>query len=100
MQFSHGRWRSDPVRHRTTLHIAMHFFLPGVLWLSSLLGSWLALPAGRSVRRTSVVVDRLADEAGGSRVGGGQYAGREAQREQPVSGQTLEPVAVEQRSQI
>lgn len=39
MQFSHGRWRSDPARHRTTLHIAMHFFLPGVLGLSSLLGS-------------------------------------------------------------
>ena len=38
MQFSHGGWRSDPDRHRTTLHIALHFFLPGVLGLGSLLG--------------------------------------------------------------
>lgn len=38
MQFSHGGWRSDPVRHRSTLHIALHFFLPGVLGLGSLLG--------------------------------------------------------------
>jgi hypothetical protein len=38
MQFSHGGWRSDPERHRSTLHIALHFFLPGVLGLASLLG--------------------------------------------------------------
>jgi len=38
MQFSHGGWRSDPERHRSTLHIALHFFLPGVLGLGSLLG--------------------------------------------------------------
>lgn len=38
MQFSHGGWRSDPDRHRSTLHIALHFFLPGVLGLGSLLG--------------------------------------------------------------
>jgi hypothetical protein len=39
MQFSHGGWRSDPVRHRSTMHIALHFFLPGVLGLGSMLGS-------------------------------------------------------------
>lgn len=38
MQFSHGGWRSDPERHRATLHVALHFFLPGVLGLGSLLG--------------------------------------------------------------
>jgi hypothetical protein len=38
LQFAPGEWRSDPERHRTTLHIALHFFLPGVLGLASLLG--------------------------------------------------------------
>ncbi|MGH4014790.1 MAG: hypothetical protein ACRDSL_12875 [Pseudonocardiaceae bacterium] len=37
MQFSNGRWRSDPQRHRTNLHIALHFFLPGFLSLAALL---------------------------------------------------------------
>ncbi len=39
MQFGHGDWRKDPHRHRSTLHIALHFFLPGMLGLGSLLGS-------------------------------------------------------------
>ena len=39
MQFAHGGWRSDPDRHRTTMHIALHFFLPGALGLAALLGT-------------------------------------------------------------
>jgi len=39
MQFGHGEWRDDPHRHRSTLHIALHFFLPGMLGLGSLLSS-------------------------------------------------------------
>ncbi|HEY2203221.1 MAG TPA: hypothetical protein VGH99_01905 [Pseudonocardia sp.] len=39
MQFAHGEWRSDPGRHRSTLHIALHFFLPGMLGLGSLLAA-------------------------------------------------------------
>jgi hypothetical protein len=37
LQFAHGGWRSDPARHRATLHIALHFFLPGTMALGSLL---------------------------------------------------------------
>ena len=37
LQFAHGGWHSDPVRHRSTLHIALHFFLPGGMGLASLL---------------------------------------------------------------
>jgi hypothetical protein len=36
LQFAHGGWRSDPARHRATLHIALHFFLPGTMALGSL----------------------------------------------------------------
>lgn len=32
------RWRDDPVRHRTTLHTALCFFLPGMMGLGSVLG--------------------------------------------------------------
>lgn len=39
MQFGHGEWRSDPRRHRSTIHIAMHFFLPGMLGMGSLLST-------------------------------------------------------------
>lgn len=39
MQFSHGRWRSDPDMHATTQHLALKFFLPGVLGLAALLAS-------------------------------------------------------------
>jgi hypothetical protein len=39
MQFGHGGWRSDPSRHRSTMHIALHFFLPGVLGMGSLLAA-------------------------------------------------------------
>jgi hypothetical protein len=53
MQFAHGGWRSDPERHRSTVHIAMHFFMPGVLGLGSLLGG----PAGSSaVWRVTFVI--------------------------------------------
>ncbi|MFN2497111.1 MAG: hypothetical protein ABR608_14585, partial [Pseudonocardiaceae bacterium] len=37
IQFSNGRWRSDPRRHRSNLHIALHFFLPGFVGLAALL---------------------------------------------------------------
>lgn len=36
MQFGHGDWRGDPRRHRSTIHIALHFFLPGMLGMGSL----------------------------------------------------------------
>ena len=39
VQVAHGSWRSDPVRHATTLHVTVKFFLPGVLGLVSLLGA-------------------------------------------------------------
>jgi hypothetical protein len=39
MQFAHGRWLSDPERHATTVHLALKFFLPGVMGLASLLAS-------------------------------------------------------------
>lgn len=39
MQFAHGNWRSDPDRHAATLHLALKFFLPGVLGLASMLGT-------------------------------------------------------------
>lgn len=39
LQFAHGGWRSDPARHRATLHIALHFFLPGTMAMASLLSS-------------------------------------------------------------
>lgn len=39
LQFSHGGWRSDPDRHRSGLHIALHFFLPGIASLASMLGA-------------------------------------------------------------
>jgi hypothetical protein len=39
MQFSHGGWWSDPQRHRSTVHIALHFFLPGMVGLGALLST-------------------------------------------------------------
>jgi hypothetical protein len=39
MQFGHGNWRTDPDRHAATLHLALKFFLPGVLGLASMLGT-------------------------------------------------------------
>lgn len=38
LQFGHGGWRSDAERHRSGLHIALHFFLPGMASLASMLG--------------------------------------------------------------
>ncbi|MGH4017997.1 MAG: hypothetical protein ACRDT0_01880 [Pseudonocardiaceae bacterium] len=37
IQIAHGGWLSDPRRHRSTLHIALHFFLPGMVGLGALL---------------------------------------------------------------
>lgn len=39
MQFGHGDWRKDPRRHRSTIHIALHFFLPGMVGMGSLLST-------------------------------------------------------------
>lgn len=39
LQFGHGGWRSDADRHRSGLHIALHFFLPGLASLASMLGA-------------------------------------------------------------
>ncbi|MCM3846808.1 hypothetical protein ND486_11465 [Pseudonocardia sp. DR1-2] len=36
---SHGGWRSDPLLHRSTLHVALHFFLPGLMGLGSTLAA-------------------------------------------------------------
>src|SRR6185312_12779215 len=32
---SHGGWRTDPVRHRYDLHVALHFLLPGATGLAA-----------------------------------------------------------------
>jgi hypothetical protein len=53
MQFGHGDWRNDPHRHRSTLHIALHFFLPGMLGLGSLLSTPVD---GGLVWRTTFVI--------------------------------------------
>lgn len=37
VQFAHGGWRTKPSRHRATLHIGLHFFLPGGMGLFALL---------------------------------------------------------------
>ena len=34
---SHGGWRTDPVRHRFDLHVALHFLLPGATGLAAVL---------------------------------------------------------------
>lgn len=39
LQFGHGGWLSDIERHRSSLHIALHFFLPGMASMASLLGT-------------------------------------------------------------
>lgn len=36
---SHGGWRSNPVLHRSTLHVALHFFLPGLMGFGSVLAA-------------------------------------------------------------
>lgn len=56
MQFGHGGWRSDAARHRATLHIALHFFLPGMAGLMALLG---AGTAGGLIWRVAFVVGGL-----------------------------------------
>jgi hypothetical protein len=40
MQFGHGEWRDN--RHRSTLHIALHFFLPGLAGMVALLAGNVA----------------------------------------------------------
>ena len=37
VQFAHGGWRTDPRQHRAGLHVALHFFLPGMASLASML---------------------------------------------------------------
>lgn len=37
LQFAHGGWLADTQRRRSTLHIALHFFLPGMASLAALL---------------------------------------------------------------
>jgi hypothetical protein len=39
VQFAHGGWRTNPQRHRASLHVALHFFLPGMASLASMLGA-------------------------------------------------------------
>ncbi len=39
LQLAHGDWRTDPRRHRASLHIALHFFLPGMASLASMLAA-------------------------------------------------------------
>lgn len=56
MQFGHGGWRSDAARHRSTLHIALHFFVPGMAGLMALLG---AGTAGGLIWRVAFVVGGL-----------------------------------------
>jgi len=56
MQLGHGGWRTDPTRHRAGLHIALHFFLPGVLGLFSLL---VGAPSGSLIWRITFAVGGL-----------------------------------------
>ena len=44
LQFGHGGWRSDVARHRSGLHIALHFFLPGMASLAAMLAA--GMPGG------------------------------------------------------
>lgn len=39
LQFAGGSWRTDPAKHRWSLHIALHFFLPGMASLASMLAA-------------------------------------------------------------
>ncbi|MGY1672955.1 hypothetical protein [Geodermatophilus sp. SYSU D00710] len=39
LQFAHGGWRTDPRRHRWGTHAALHFFLPGMASLASMLAA-------------------------------------------------------------
>jgi hypothetical protein len=41
-QFAHGGWRTDPGQHRAGLHVALHFFLPGMASLASMLAGDVA----------------------------------------------------------
>ncbi len=56
LQFAHGGWRSDMQRHRSALHIALHFLLPGMASLAALL---TAGTAGGLVWRTVFVLAGL-----------------------------------------
>jgi hypothetical protein len=42
VQFAHGGWRTDPLQHRAGLHVALHFLLPGMASLASMLGAGVA----------------------------------------------------------
>jgi len=56
MQLGHGGWRTEPARHRAGLHIALHFFLPGVLGMFSLL---VSAPSGSLIWRITFALGGL-----------------------------------------
>ncbi len=53
LQFGHGGWRSDIERHRSGLHIALHFFLPGMASLAAMLAA--GTPGGLMWRLAFIV---------------------------------------------
>lgn len=56
VQFAHGGWRTDPRQHRAGLHVALHFFLPGMASLASMLAGNVA---GGLIWRTTFVAAGL-----------------------------------------
>ena len=56
VQFAHGGWRTDPRQHRAGLHVALHFFLPGMASLASMLAGGAA---GGLIWRSTFVVAGL-----------------------------------------
>jgi hypothetical protein len=56
VQFAHGGWRIDPRQHRAGLHVALHFFLPGMASLASMLAAGVA---GGFIWRSTFVVTGL-----------------------------------------
>jgi len=56
VQFAHGGWRTDPRQHRAGLHVALHFFLPGMASLASMLAGQVA---GGLIWRTTFVAAGL-----------------------------------------
>ncbi len=56
VQFAHGGWRTDPRQHRAGLPVALHFFLPGMASLASMLAGGVA---GGSIWRSTFVVTGL-----------------------------------------
>ena len=56
VQFAHGGWRTDPEQHRAGLHVALHFFLPGMASLASMLAGGVG---GGVIWRTTFVIAGL-----------------------------------------